>query len=68
MHGDDRAVAVYQGTLIAGGVPLRVKAGDVINMPPSTPHQSIPDAGGFSYMLVKVNTGVYPWSLIAAEP
>ena len=37
-------------------------------MPPSTPHQSIPDPGGFSYMLVKVNTGVYPWSLIAAEP
>ena len=57
-----------QGTLIASGAPLRVKAGDVINMPPSTPHQSIPDPGGFSYMLVKVNTGVYPWSLIAAEP
>lgn len=57
-----------QGNLIAGGAPLRVKAGDVINMPPSTPHQSIPDPGGFSYMLVKVNTGVYPWSLIAAEP
>ena len=37
-------------------------------MPPSTPHQSIPDPGGVSYMLVKVNTGVYPWSLIAAEP
>jgi mannose-6-phosphate isomerase-like protein (cupin superfamily) len=57
-----------QGTLIAGGTPLRVKAGDVINMPPSTPHQSIPDPGGFSYMLLKVNTGVYPWSLIADEP
>ena len=57
-----------QGTLIAGGAPLRVRAGDVINMPPSTPHQSVPDPGGFSYMLVKVNTGVYPWSLIAAEP
>jgi mannose-6-phosphate isomerase-like protein (cupin superfamily) len=57
-----------QGTLITGGRPLRVKAGDVINMPPSTPHQSVPDAAGFSYMLVKVNTGTYPWSLIAEEP
>jgi hypothetical protein len=35
-------------------------------MPPSKPNQSIPDTGGFSYMLV--NTGVYPWSRIAAEP
>jgi len=57
-----------QGTSIAGGKPLRVKAGDVINMPPSTPHQSLPDANGFSYMLVKVNTGSYPWALISDEP
>jgi mannose-6-phosphate isomerase-like protein (cupin superfamily) len=57
-----------QGTSIAGGKPLRVKAGDVINMPPSTPHQSLPDPGGFSYMLVKINTGSYPWALISDEP
>ena len=41
-----------------------MKAGDVINMPPNTAHQSIPDPGGFSYMLIKVNTGKYPWELI----
>jgi mannose-6-phosphate isomerase-like protein (cupin superfamily) len=53
-----------QGSSIRNGVPFRLKAGDVVNMPPSTPHQSIPDPGGFTYMLVKVNVGVYPWALI----
>jgi quercetin dioxygenase-like cupin family protein len=56
--GEDR------GTLIKNGRGLKVKAGDVINMPPNTPHQSIPDAKGFSYMLIKVNVGQYPWALI----
>jgi mannose-6-phosphate isomerase-like protein (cupin superfamily) len=53
-----------RGTLIKNGRGLKVKAGDVINMPPNTPHQSIPDPKGFSYMLIKVNTGQYPWALI----
>jgi len=53
-----------RGTLIKNGVGYKVKAGDVINMPPNTAHQSIPDPGGFSYMLIKVNTGQYPWELI----
>jgi mannose-6-phosphate isomerase-like protein (cupin superfamily) len=56
--GEDR------GTLIKNGRGLKVKAGDVINMPPNTPHQSIPDLKGFSYMLIKVNVGQYPWQLI----
>jgi mannose-6-phosphate isomerase-like protein (cupin superfamily) len=56
--GEDR------GTLIKNGRGLKVKTGDVINMPPNTPHQSIPDPKGFSYMLVKVNVGQYPWALI----
>lgn len=56
--GEDR------GSLIKSGHGFKVKAGDVINMPPSTPHQSIPDAKGFSYMLIKVNVGQYPWELI----
>jgi mannose-6-phosphate isomerase-like protein (cupin superfamily) len=53
-----------RGTLITLGRPFKVKAGDVINMPPNTPHQSLPDPVGFSYMLIKVNVGSYPWSLI----
>jgi mannose-6-phosphate isomerase-like protein (cupin superfamily) len=53
-----------RGTLIKNGHGYKVKAGDVINMPPDTPHQSIPDSSGFSYMLIKVNVGRYPWELI----
>jgi mannose-6-phosphate isomerase-like protein (cupin superfamily) len=56
--GEDR------GTLIKNGRGFKVKSGDVINMPPNTPHQSIPDPKGFSYMLIKVNVGQYPWALI----
>ena len=51
------------GTLIRNGKGYAMKAGDVLNMPPSIPHQSLPAAGGFTYMLIKVNTGTYPWSL-----
>jgi mannose-6-phosphate isomerase-like protein (cupin superfamily) len=54
----------YRGPSIRNGRGYTVKAGDVINMPPSTPHQSLPDPGGFSYLLVKVNVGMYPWSIV----
>jgi len=57
----------YRGSSIRNGHGYRIKAGDVINMPPSTPHQSVPDPGGFSYVLIKVNTGMYPWSLVDLE-
>jgi mannose-6-phosphate isomerase-like protein (cupin superfamily) len=55
--GEDR------GPLIKNGKGYRMKPGDVVNMPPLVPHQSLPDPGGFTYMLIKVNTGTYPWSL-----
>jgi mannose-6-phosphate isomerase-like protein (cupin superfamily) len=51
------------GTMIRNGHGYPMKAGDVMNMPPSIAHQSLPDAGGYSYLLIKVNTGVYPWSM-----
>jgi uncharacterized RmlC-like cupin family protein len=41
-----------------------VKAGDWLLIPPDTPHQPKPDPGGFSYMIMKLNVGVYPWSLV----
>jgi mannose-6-phosphate isomerase-like protein (cupin superfamily) len=53
-----------RGTLIKNGQGYKMKAGDVVNMPPLMPHQSLPDPGGFTYMLIKVNTGTYPWSMI----
>ena len=58
----------YRGQPITGGRTYRVKAGDMISIPPNTPHLSQPDPGGLTYMLVKINAGMYPWSLIATQP
>lgn len=55
--GEDR------GSAITGGQPFRLEAGDVLNMPPEVAHQSVPDPGGYTYMLIKVNTEHYPWEL-----
>ncbi len=57
----------YRGQPIRGGHNYRVKAGDMISIPPDTPHLSQPDPGGLTYMLVKINVGRYPWSLIATQ-
>ncbi|HTS50907.1 MAG TPA: hypothetical protein VMH05_23335 [Bryobacteraceae bacterium] len=53
-----------RGTLIKNGKGYKMQRGDVVNMPPQVPHQSLPGPAGFTYMLIKVNTGTYPWSLI----
>ena len=53
-----------RGTLIKNGKGYKMHRGDVVNMPPQVPHQSLPDPAGFTYMLIKVNTGTYPWPLI----
>ena len=53
-----------RGTLIKNGKGYKMQPGDVVNMPPLVPHQSLPDPAGFSYMLIKVNTGSYPWWLL----
>ena len=54
----------YRGQPIKGGKTYRVKPGDWLLIPPDTPHQPKPDTGGFSYMLMKINVGMYPWNLI----
>ena len=54
----------YRGQPIVGGQTFKVKAGDCLLIPPDTPHQPKPDAGGFSYLIMKINVGVYPWSLV----
>jgi AraC-like protein len=54
----------YRGQPIEGGQTFKVKAGDWLLIPPDTPHQPKPDAGGFSYMIMKLNVGIYPWSLV----
>ena len=54
----------YRGQPVVGGQTFKVKAGDWLLIPPNTPHQPKPDPGGFSYFIMKINVGVYPWSLI----
>lgn len=57
----------YRGQPIKGGENYKVKAGDILSIPPNTPHLTHPDAGGVSYMLLKVNVGMYPWSIVAGQ-
>jgi len=54
----------YRGQPIEGGQSFKVKPGDWLLIPPDTPHQPKPDPGGFSYMIMKINVGSYPWALI----
>jgi len=54
----------YRGQPIKGGQTYKVKPGDWLLIPPDVPHQPKPDPGGFSYMIMKINVGMYPWNLI----
>lgn len=53
---------------IKGGTPFKLQAGDILNIPPNMAHATIADAGGMTYVLMKVNIGIYPWSLINGTP
>jgi mannose-6-phosphate isomerase-like protein (cupin superfamily) len=55
----------YTGRTIRGGRTVAVASGDIVDIPPNTPHASRGDAGGLTYMLVKINVGLYPWSLVS---
>jgi mannose-6-phosphate isomerase-like protein (cupin superfamily) len=57
----------YQGSSIRGGKSYRVKPGDILSIPPATAHLTHADPGGLSYMLVKINVGMYPWSIVATQ-
>jgi hypothetical protein len=64
MDKDGPVPGEYRGQPIIGGQTFNVKAGDWLLIPPDQPHQPKPGPGGFSYMIMKINTGMYPWSLI----
>jgi mannose-6-phosphate isomerase-like protein (cupin superfamily) len=57
----------YQGTL-RGGQVFKVKSGDLLMVPPNAPHASQGDAGGLTYVLLKINVGLYPWGGVAGVP
>jgi mannose-6-phosphate isomerase-like protein (cupin superfamily) len=56
----------YIGQPVVGGKVVQVKPGDVVNIPPGLAHWARPDRDGLTYVLLKVNVGLYPWSNIAA--
>ena len=59
----------YGGTLKGGGKAFKLKTGDILNIPPNMVHATIPDPSeGMTYVLMKVNVGLYPWSLINGTP
>jgi hypothetical protein len=64
MDKDGPVPGEYRGQPILGGQTFKVKAGDWLLIPPDTPHQPKPDAGGFSYFIMKINVGIYPWALV----
>jgi hypothetical protein len=54
----------YRSPSISGGTTFTVKEGDWVSIPPGTPAQFKPNAGGLTYMAMKVNAMLYPWDLI----
>jgi mannose-6-phosphate isomerase-like protein (cupin superfamily) len=55
----------YTGRPITGGRTIPLKPGDIVDVPPNTPHATVAAAGGVTYMLIKINVGLYPWSLVS---
>jgi mannose-6-phosphate isomerase-like protein (cupin superfamily) len=53
-----------RGPSISGGETFTLKEGDWISIPPNTPAQFKAEAGGLTYMVMKVNAMLYPWELI----
>jgi quercetin dioxygenase-like cupin family protein len=53
---------------IKGGKAFKLKQGDILDIPANMPHATVPDPGGMTYVLMKVNVGLYPWSLINGTP
>jgi hypothetical protein len=54
----------FRGPSIKGGQTYKVKEGDWLSIPPGVPVQSVADAGGLTYLVLRINVGLYPWSLL----
>ncbi len=53
----------FVGQPIVGGRAYKVKVGDILNIPPDMAHHPQPGPDGLTYFLIKINVGLYPWSL-----
>lgn len=54
----------YRGTSIRGGTSYAVKEGDLVSIPPGVPVQAVAGASGLTYLVLRINVGLYPWSLL----
>ena len=54
----------YRGSSIRGGQSFKVKEGDWVSVPPGVPVQSMAGSGGLTYLVLRINVGLYPWNLI----
>ena len=55
------------GTMTTGR-RIPVTKGSFLNIPPGTSHGTVPGPNGMTYILQKINVGMYPWSLINGAP
>lgn len=55
----------FHGSGVTGGETFTLKAGDVLQVPPNMPHSARADAGGWTYLLLKINVAQYPWPIVA---
>ena len=56
-----------RGTM-TGGRQIPLTKGSILNIPPGTSHGTIAGPEGMTYILQKINVGMYPWSLINGTP
>jgi mannose-6-phosphate isomerase-like protein (cupin superfamily) len=54
----------YRGSGIEGGTSFTVKEGDLLSIPPGVPSQAIAGPDGLTYLVLRINVGLYPWNLI----
>jgi mannose-6-phosphate isomerase-like protein (cupin superfamily) len=57
----------WRGKSIKGGQTYKLKAGDILTIPPTIPHHTFADPGGFTYMLLKINVNMYPWAFTTTQ-
>lgn len=54
-HQESSAAGEFRGTAVLHGASTHLAKGDVVHIPPNTPHQLlIPKGGSFTYLVVKV--------------
>ena len=59
-NSTERSPGERRGQPVKGGTPYKVKAGDLVLIPPTTWHWSQPDPGGMTYINLTIGTRTTP--------